>query len=1259
MGFFQYFAFRRGDRSANQANKLRARPKVEALESRFLPSGASISGFAYHDANNNGLFDPGETPLANSPIELHNSADQVIATTVTDANGFYTFSTDTTANTNPATLSHTISFPEKPTDWTATMSVPQFDPSLGTLTAVEITNSDPIKNSIRVENLDTAADTIHVTVTGDLTLSGPGLASLISNLSADQTFNATAFDGSIDFGGTSGHTFDPQTVNGSNSKTLTDASDLALYTGTGTVDITEATHASSMATGSANLLVQVNTTAAATVTVIYHYIPTNSLQPGKYTIVQTSDPPGYLDGQDTAGNVTPIPNSAGTDVIHVTLGNTDLTNNDFGEIKPATLSGFVYVDANNNGTKDAGETGIAGVTVNLTGTNDESQAVSLTQVTAADGSSSFTGLRPGTYALNEVQPAGYLDGKDTVGSQGGTVSNDQFSNIALQAEAVGTNNNFGELNATGLSGNVYVDTNNNGVKDSGEAGISGVTVNLTGTDDLGHNVSQTQVTAADGSYAFTGLRPGVYALNEVQPANYLDGKDTIGSQGGTTANDQFSNITLASGVSGTNNNFGELNPASLGGFVYVDANNNGIKEPGEAAIAGVTVSLTGTNDLGNAVSQTQVTAADGSYNFTNLRPGVYTLTETQPANFLDGKNTIGTPGGTTGQDTFSNITLASGVAGANNNFGEINAASLGGFVYADTNNNGTKDPGEAGIAGVTINLTGTDDLGQPVALTQLTGADGSYTFSNLRPGTYALNEVQPAGYLDGKDSIGTQGGTVANDQFSNIVLPVGASGANNNFGELLATGLSGFVYVDANDNGVKDPGESGIAGVTVTLTGADDSGHPVNLTQTTAADGSYAFTLLRPGIYALSETQPANYLDGKDTIGSQGGLAGNDQFSNIALAPGVNGTGNDFGELQPASIGGFVYIDANNSGTKDAGESGLAGVTVTLTGADDNGLAVNQSQVTAADGSYNFTNLRPGTYTVTKTHPAGFWDGKNSSGTPGGTVGDNQFSGISLASGVAGANNNFAELVPTSVSGFVYFDINDNGVKDPGEPGISGVTITLTGVDDHGTAVNLSAVTKADGSYNFSNLRPGTYTISETQPSGWLEGKNSVGTQGGVVGNDQFTNVTLTSGQNGANNNFGELLQSILTGFVYLDSNNNGVFDPGEIGLPGVTVTLTGINDLGQTINVATTTDANGAYAFGLLRPGTYTITMTHPDGLVDGKDSIGSLGGTLSQNQLSNIQLGSGIYGNNYDFAEILPPEHVQPVPPADGPGKFWLIDT
>ena len=101
-------------------------------------------------------------------------------------------------------------------------------------------------------------------------------------------------------------------------------------------------------------------------------------------------------------------------------------------------------------------------------------------------------------------------------------------------------------------------------------------------------------------------------MTEAQPSSYLDGKDTAGSTGGSAAaNDVISGITLVPGANSVENNFGELPPAKLSGYVYEDVGNDGVKGAGEVGIAGVTVTLTGTDDLDNAVSKTTTTDATG------------------------------------------------------------------------------------------------------------------------------------------------------------------------------------------------------------------------------------------------------------------------------------------------------------------------------------------------------------------------------------------------------------------------------------------------------------------------------------------------------------------------------------------------------------------------------------------------------------------------------------------------------------------------
>lgn len=185
------------------------------------------------------------------------------------------------------------------------------------------------------------------------------------------------------------------------------------------------------------------TRGSATVTVVYHYIPAGSLPPGDYTVVQTLRPPGYLDGRVSSGP-TVLPDAFATRSIPVTLtAGANSVDNDFGEVRPAGLSGSVYFDADNDGTRAAGEDGVSGASVTLTGTDDLGGAVSATAVTGADGSFRFNALRPGTYALAEAPPAGFIVGKTTAGTLGGTAGPITVTGITVPVGGVGADYGFG------------------------------------------------------------------------------------------------------------------------------------------------------------------------------------------------------------------------------------------------------------------------------------------------------------------------------------------------------------------------------------------------------------------------------------------------------------------------------------------------------------------------------------------------------------------------------------------------------------------------------------------------------------------------------------------------------------------------------------------------------------------------------------------------------------------------------------------------
>jgi hypothetical protein len=957
---------------------------------------------------------------------------------------------------------------------------------------------------------------------------------------------------------------------------------------------------------------------------------------GTYTITETQ-PTAYASSPGTTSTLF-VPNVR-PPIIFSGTAPTGVTTQNFAEIQ-SSISGTVYHDQDASGAKNGAEPGISGVTVYLTGTDINGGPVGLTAVTATDGTYKFSNLAPGAYVVSEAQPAGWGDGAETAGSVGGTTTtNDKVTTISLIAGMAATGYNFGEKKA-GLSGNVYVDTNNDGTKSGAtEVAIAGVTVTVTGTTETGSPVNMVTTTLADGSYAFPTLLPGTYTVTETQPAAFGDGKDTIGTVNGTNvgsvANDQFTNVVLTGSGAGVVYNFGEL-PGTISGKVWYDKNKDSVVDGTETNIAGVTISLTppaGVNlGAGAGVAITTTTAADGSYSFIGLPAGSYTITETQPTGY--GSSLNGT--------SIAGVSVPAGGSVVNQNFGET-LGSISGTVYLDTVNDNVYTAGERGVSGTTVTLY---NAAGTVVATATTDASGVYTFPNLSAGTYRVNETQPAGLTDDADTAGTSGGTVGADQISAIALAAGVAATGYNFGE---TGLviSGKVYADLNNNGSVDAGEPGIAGVTLTVQVYICPGYtypiaagPVCGTGSaawmawdsvvTGADGSYASLGAAPSaVYRVIETQPASYADGIDTPGTAGSIQSNDTLQigalNYSTTIGTTSSiNNNFGELA-GEISGYIYVDTNNDGLH-AGDAGLPGVVVTLTDG-----TTTWTQVTDAAGKYSFAGLPISaagiTYSITETQPSTYFDGKETSpGTVNPAGVNDKITSVALTTAArVSTENNFGERLGT-ISGKVWYDSSADGVMDGTET--TGIPATITITNGSGTVV-WTGTTNPDGSYTSGLLPPGNYTVTETQPAGY-----GSSTTNAVAVNLNAVAVTGV--------NFGETLGS-LAGAVYVDTNKNGVRDPGESPIGGVIVTLTppaGVDaGLGAGVAVTTTTLADGTYLFSNLPAADYTLTETQPTLFNDGSETLGTTGGTIAgPDSFTAVSLAGGEKAVGYLFGELSP---------------------
>jgi hypothetical protein len=290
---------------------------------------------------------------------------------------------------------------------------------------------------------------------------------------------------------------------------------------------------------------------------------------------------------------------------------------------------------------------------------------------------------------------------------------------------------------------------------------------------------------------------------------------------------------------------------------------------------------------------------------------------------------------------------------------QLTAGSFSGTVYDDPNDNSTGGGYYGtGIPGIVVyadlNNNGKLDPGEPRTTT---GVNGQYTLSNLPPGNVIIRQLLPAGDRQTSPSngfgdhvvVGTYPNNDADFQDTNKIL------------------VSGTVFDDANGNGKKDPGESGISGWVIYAdlnnSGKFESNDPY---QVVSIGGTFEFRVLTAGTYIFRvvpppgwhQTFPANNFGQHVTL-SAGGVA---QGLLFGFAPSGS-----------ASISGSVFDDANANGLQDPGELNLSGWTVYLDVDNFGTLEINEPTIaTDANGDFSFNGLLPGTYIVRVVAPAGW-----------------------------------------------------------------------------------------------------------------------------------------------------------------------------------------------------------------------------------------------------------------------------------------------
>jgi hypothetical protein len=165
------------------------------------------------------------------------------------------------------------------------------------------------------------------------------------------------------------------------------------------------------------------------------------------------------------------------------------------------------------------------------------------------------------------------------------------------------------------------------------------------------------------------------------------------------------------------------------------------------------------------------------------------------------------------------------------------------------------------------------------------------------------------------------------------------------------------------------------------------------------------------------------------------------------------------------------------------------------------------------------------------------------------------------------------------ISGSVRVDVNGNGLADVEDAdGVPGVTVRLLDAGEQEVGTTVTAV---DGSFIFANVAPGSYTVVEIDPAGYVStGANQI-------------NVAAASGQQLGGYVFLDTQTGNIGDRVWEDLNGNGLQDAGEAGLSNVVVRLL---DAEGTEVASTQTDTNGVFLFSAQLPGAYVLDVSAPE---------------------------------------------------------------